>query len=91
MSTLKKLKTCTVFLSSFSIISELNKRVPSNLIGRAVPYMTLKISELDVLMEELTGLEVLSEEEKANESKGKKQQQQNRKTEQDGVKALDMK
>ena len=53
--------------------------------------MTLKISELDVLMEELTGLEVLSEEEKANESKGKKQQQQNRKTEQDGVKALDMK
>ena len=42
-------------------------------------------SELDVLMEELTGLKDLSEEEKANESEEK-----NRKTEQDRVKALDM-
>ncbi|XP_015777300.1 PREDICTED: uncharacterized protein LOC107355275 [Acropora digitifera] len=44
-----------------------------------------EMSELDVLMEELTGLEDMSEEEKANESEEK-----NRKTEQDRVKALDM-
>ena len=44
-----------------------------------------EMSELDVLMEELTGLEDLSDEEKANESEEK-----NRKTEQDRVKALDM-
>lgn len=45
-----------------------------------------EMSELDVLMEELTGLEDMSEEEKVqNESEEK-----NRKTEQDRVKALDM-
>ena len=53
--------------------------------------LALKMSELDVLVEQLTGLEDLSEEEKANESEGKtKQKQKNRKTEQNGVKALDM-
>ena len=44
-----------------------------------------EMSELDVLMEELTGLEDLSEEEKVNEN-GEK----NRKAEQDRAKALDM-
>lgn len=44
-----------------------------------------EMSELDVLPEELTGLEDLCEEEKANESEEK-----NRKTEQDRAKALDM-
>ena len=43
-----------------------------------------EMSELDVLMEDLTGLEDIPEEEKANESEKK------RKTEQDRVKALDM-
>ena len=53
--------------------------------------LALKMSELDVLVEELTGLEDLSEEEKANENEGKKKKQpKNRKTEQNGVKALDM-
>ena len=33
-----------------------------------------EMSELDVLMEELTGLEDMSEEEKANESEEKKQE-----------------
>ena len=44
-----------------------------------------EMSEQDALMEELTGLGDLSEEEKANESEEK-----HRKTEQDRVKALDM-
>ena len=38
--------------------------------------LALKMSELDVLVEQLTGLEDLSEEEKANESEGKTQQKQ---------------
>ena len=52
--------------------------------------LALKMSELDVLVEQLTGLEDLSEEEKANENEGKKTKTKNRKTEQNGVKALDM-
>ena len=38
--------------------------------------LALKMSELDVLVEQLTGLEDLSEEEKANESEGKTKQKQ---------------
>ena len=44
------------------------------------------MTELDALMKELTGLEDLSEEEKLNESEGKK----NKKSEQYRAKALDM-
>ena len=52
--------------------------------------LALKMSELDVRVEELNGLEDLSEEEKANENEGKKTKTKNRKTEQNGDKAQDM-
>ena len=64
------------------LAKKFRKRMPSE---QKASGISPEMSELDVLMEELTGLEDMSQEEKANESEEK-----NRKTEQDRVKALDM-